>query len=53
MDVPTRSTNFIGFIEFYDAILYGVPAVFHCLLNLMFGLSVNGDYVCDGDCMTT
>lgn len=32
MDVLTRRTNFIGFIEFYEPISHAVPAVFHCLL---------------------
>lgn len=35
VDVLTPSTNFIGFIEFYDAIFHAVAAVFHCLLILM------------------
>lgn len=35
VDVPTPSTNFIGFIEFYDAIFHAVAVVFHCLLILM------------------
>lgn len=35
MNVLTPSTNFIGFIEFYEAIFHAVAAVFHCLLILM------------------